>query len=608
MLRTALVATGPAGWNRNQRTAPFATDLGLIPPNPLQTPTHIYTPKYQSWHSLKAIEFEIMYNDRYLDMTPLEMIEYPLHGAALRATLPEFITILADNPNALYTLGPFRMTPVDMAMRRIDENFEIMRFICDQYSQSVSFSEQEVLAPLMYAATHLSAEAVYTIAKLCQEAMSTLFCVTGTSIYTAFLTPVLAMMARYSWKEDRIKYIIDNYREAIKVPSSNNITPLHCIAAKGGMTTIFKTVVAIWPEALEMVCDHTYYVAECEVVGNPVHTALIHNKCDGIINFITRCYKSALLIRDHEGRLAIHYAAEVGSFSVFKMIFDACPHTAEMHPTNGNTIAHRARHSKTYKYIYEKSPALFTMANNSGELPLHMASREGPLGEFKQIYYFFPGGVFIRTAGGYVSDMDTPAHYATYRQDGNADIILFISSTCPRALAIPNKNGALPLHLMLDELSSFRVNLSAIRSVHFAYPAAIKTKDNRGNLPLHYLLATTDLDDDRQINTVPTEDATSKFADCLRFLLREYPDAANCIRYAYSTNNWAEYVKRIILRVSPSLSPMGYRRLNWQHRRLFMMLSYGPVVMRPDKDFILKLRSLASNGPFDMMMEIVSYL
>jgi ankyrin repeat protein len=549
-----------------------------------------------------------MYPDRYLNMTPSEMIGYPLHGAALRATLSEFIIILADNPNALYTRGPYRMTPVDIAMRRLDDNFEIMMFICGKYPQSVSFSEQEVLIPLMYAASYLSAGAVYSIAKLCPEAMSKLFCVTGTSIFTAFSTPVMAMMARYSWKEDKIKYLIDNYRESIKVPSSNNITPLHCIAAKGGMTSIFKTVVAIWPEALEMVCDHTYYVAECEVVGNPVHTALIRQKCDGIINFITRCYKSALLIRDHDGRLAIHYAAEVGSFSNFKMIFDACPHTAEMHSTNGNTIAHRARHSKTYKYIYEKSPALFTVANHSGELPLHMASRTGSLGEFKQIYYFFPGGIMIRTAGGYVSDMDTPAHYATYREDGNTDIILFISSTCPRSLAIPNKDGALPLHLMLAELSSFRLNLSAIRSVYYANPAAIKTTDNYGRLPLHYLLATTDLDDAGQLDTVPTEDATSGFANSLRFLLREYPDAANFIRYAYSTNNWAEYVKRIILRVSPSLSPSEYRRLNWQNRRLFMMLSYGPVEMRPAKDFILKLRSLATNGPFDMMMEIVSYL
>jgi hypothetical protein len=221
---------------------------------------------------------------------------------------------------------------------------------------------------------------------------------------------------------------------------------------------------------------------------------------------------------------------------------------------------------------------------------------------------FSLGGVSIRTAGDYIADMDTPAHYATYREDGDAHIIGFISRTCPKSLAIPNKNGALPLHSMLAELSSFRLNLVAIRSVYSACPAAIKTEDNKGRLPLHYLLASSERGDYTLRHSMSAGDATSGFANCLRFVLKEYPDAVKFIQWSTSTDNWAEYVKRIILRIRPALSPRQFRRLNWQHRRMFIWLAYGTVSTNGQVHFILNLRNLATNGPFDMMREIVSYL
>jgi hypothetical protein len=162
----------------------------------------------------------------------------------------------------------------------------------------------------------------------------------------------------------------------------------------------------------------------------------------------------------------------------------------------------------------------------------------------------------------------------------------------PELARIPDSIGKLPLHAVVATSG----DLESARNIYEAYPEAIRTFTNYGWLPLHYAFA------DRSIF-----EATSADSDLVRFLLRQYPDAANMqlpeetvgavavvgdqwrssndrrpmlfTPYQLSVRNRScEYIQRILLRACPAADPQRLREMNYKERRQLMFLAFAACV------------------------------
>ena len=197
---------------------------------------------------------------------------------------------------------------------------------------------------------------------------------------------------------------------------------------------------------------------------------------------------------------------------------------------------------------------------------------------------------------------DLPLHVAIKREDASYMVICELLSKCPETAKTKDKNGDLPLFLACRRP---KVNVNVLRTLLQVYPSAahvkaygntalhhllqkgnssaenvkllisynpdaVRTPNNFGNLPLHYLCAS----ERPHILTV-------------RAVLDAYPkgityvnkSAETPIQRALSKNNDEAMRERIriMLRAScPSALSCGqlelFRQLNWEARRIIILL------------------------------------
>jgi len=193
---------------------------------------------------------------------------------------------------------------------------------------------------------------------------------------------------------------------------------------------------------------------------------------------------SALLIKDREGNLPIHYAV-------------------------GNSCLDVTR------FLLGKDPKTVEVKNSHGQLPLHTAMRwrENRRENVEFLVKLHPGGIGEKDNLG-----STPLHFlllcnaSSVLSDVKCDIELLklMVKKFPAGATIPTeKCGKLPIHIACETFCDESWQLLAQ-----AYPEGLKCQDSKGNLPIHLACKGKDICcDDKQS------------PEAFVHLIEAYPDA-----------------------------------------------------------------------------------
>ena len=151
--------------------------------------------------------------------------------------------------------------------------------------------------------------------------------------------------------------------------------------------------------------------------------------------------------------------------------------------------------------------------------------------------------------------------------------------------------------------------MEIVKLMYSAYPEAVSTISPGGCLPIHALLYRRN-----DGNDFPYENGFAM--NCFRFLLSKYPESVDITfeggdtlyRYAlrYGRHSCftreADRLKRLVLRVQPSLYPNTFMQLNYAARR--MALFVGCVAHTEDAVPTL-LRKISISASGDILFRLV---
>ncbi len=207
-----------------------------------------------------------------------------------------------------------------------------------------------------------------------------------------------------------------------------------------------------------------------------------------------------------ENDLPIHYACRYKSL-------DFCRYLIQMHPESVSI--------KQLHYFNEPKKR----DEGSLMLPFHLACKYGSLDLVQYLLELHPEALNEQTSGPN-HNSDRPLHLAASRDHSpdQMEVINFLLQRDINAVSKVGKNGNLPLH----RACMYRSGPAVIKLFQM-YPAAIRTKNTCGQLPIHLAMRTSD---------------ESNF-NGLSFLAQQQPDALSildncgmsCAHYACTSKN-----------------------------------------------------------------------
>ncbi|CAB9529572.1 ankyrin 3, node of Ranvier (ankyrin G) [Seminavis robusta] len=237
---------------------------------------------------------------------------------------------------------------------------------------------------------------------------------------------------------------------------------------------------------------------------------------DAIIEYLIREWPDSVYIPSTGGMLPIHMACCAGmSIESIQRLALHHPESLEMESSLGCPLhcASISPHTslETIQFLYEQYPKAIHCKSCRGDLPLHL-SIESKLVEVVQfLAEADPKCLLVSNKYGQL-----PIHTAAY-QGASLDILQCLASLCPESLQTKDNNGDIPLqqvachgdfsakqvleYLIANKgdfdpsclLHEFyrhkkRQNLELIRFVLEKVPESVRTKNDRGELPLHRVI------------------------------------------------------------------------------------------------------------------------
>ena len=267
-------------------------------------------------------------------------------------------------------------------------------------------------------------------------------------------------------KTDIVKYLTETKHCDVNIQNQKEESPLH-IACKEKKMEIIKYLVETKK------CDANVQNWKGE---SPLHIACQEYRID-IIKYLTETKKCDHDIQNQKGELPLHIACGWGNLKMARLV---CKCNMNTVTTTGDTPLHLALSSSSYcenrklvQFLVSKRECNFTIQNDEGKLPLHIACEKHLINIVKLVGNC---DVNARTKSG-----DTPLHIvcrrSTHCVNSFVPEIKYLVKERRCNLTIQNNNNELPLHIACEKYS--------IEVVRLIGECDVNAKTSSGDTPLH---------------------------------------------------------------------------------------------------------------------------
>jgi len=398
-------------------------------------------------------------------------------------------------------------------------------------------------------------------------------------------------------------------------------------------------IAAVRHPRIEVVrCLYNFYPRMAMAKDNdgdePLHYAARYSESVEMIRFLLQANPAATKVRGEGNLVPLQNALFNESeyrVAIVKVLLDADPSAASVLNSDGDTVFHLAINQECrvdlLQHLLAAYPQGLKVQNDIGYLPLHAAClmKDMPrsLENVELLLQHYPEAAKIPCIYGHIpahiaaessnhevlkavvsaypegllyacpeDNMNTPLIKAVI--NGNEDVVNYITTHYPDAVHVTNALGLNPMHFAAENDS-----VAIMKMIHRAFPEAICMPDASGRLPLHAYVQTHQ----EMFNEGGNE------AECLRFLLRVYPDAVAVadghgeapVALAMAENR---YLRRLLLRAQPEIFPEELRNLNYMNRKLGLFLAYAAINADGIPNIFSRLRASESH----LLRHALSYL
>jgi ankyrin repeat protein len=361
--------------------------------------------------------------------------------------------------------------------------------------------------------------------------------------------------ARYSESIEMIRFLLQANPSATKVKGESHLVPLQC---------------ALYNESEERL-----HIVKCLLDADPSAAKIINGDGDTALHLAVdqECGTELLsnLIKAHPD--AVMSQNDIGLLPLHVACYSK----------------HTVRAMETVNLLLQANPSSAKVAGATGHLPVHYAAEFSTSEVLESIISAHPAGLFHACSE---DNNNTPLIKAVTA--GNEDTVRYICKHFPQAVEVQNVHGLNPLHFAAEGES-----LSILRALHEVCPALIRQPDNEDRLPLMVFCEVHQ-------DVIHEND---READCLRFLLKQCPEAVQaknkqgeCSLSLCSGEN--SYLRRLLLRAQPELSPAELAEYNYAHRRMGMFLAFAAI----NADGIPNVFSRLRASEIHVLQHTLSYL
>ena len=267
-------------------------------------------------------------------------------------------------------------------------------------------------------------------------------------------------MAFQNGRTDIVQYLVEEKKCGFNVANNKGELPLH-LACKHRYS---KTIVQL----VSVGCD----VNRQDEAGNtPLHMACQNGSTD-IVRYLVEEKKCGFNVANNKGELPLHLACKrMYGKEIVQLV--SVGRDVNRQDEAGNTPLHMACQNGStdiVRYLVEEKKCGFNVANNKGELPLHLACK---CMYGKEIVQLVSVGCDVNRqdeAG------NTPLHIAC--QNGSTDIVQYLVKERKCDFNVANNKGELPLHLAC-KLKYYEI----VRLVSVG--CDVNRQDEAGSTPLH---------------------------------------------------------------------------------------------------------------------------
>jgi hypothetical protein len=320
-------------------------------------------------------------------------------------------------------------------------------------------------------------------------------------------------------------------------------------------------------------------------------------------------------IADNEGEMPLHIVCRSKGedrAALARELLVICPRSVAVRNNDGGLPIHiacvnRDPRSEEDCEVIHALLSVFkegaTVADDNGLLPAHLAAENATTDVMEALLAAYPDAVSVN-----VERHGLPIHLAAVRTDDGSSMVNLLHSRYPKG-AMNDDNGWLPLHS-----ASVFASFATLRAVYAIYPKAVEVPNKNGDLPLHLLLDNAR----RSLNNTTSDDVRT-----LQFLLKQYPAAVGIYNAAKERpydicyrRGWNSHIRRLLLRAYPECNPAELRELNYAARREALFLAFSAIPrLQPlftcaavSNVFVWKLRELVVCRDLSLFKNIVSFL
>jgi ankyrin repeat protein len=302
----------------------------------------------------------------------------------------------------------------------------------------------------------------------------------------------------------------------------------------------------------------------------------------------------AAAITGTDGDTALHMAAvQECELKLMERLVDAFPDAAKVQNDIGLLPLHTACYSKKslpiVQLLLRVYPEGAKVVSEAGMLPANIAAEYSSWEVLQEVLKAYPAAINMSCA----EDLNnTPLMKAVI--SGNEECVRFICDEYPHTISKTNIHGRSAVHLAAEG-----DNVEILRMLDDSEPRLITTPDREGKLPLHLFA-------DVHQEVIHEND---REAECLRYLLRRFPEAARMTDNAGNTplnlcNMENSFTRRMLLMADPTQGAAELRRHNYVARRMGVFLAFAAI----NADGIPNVFCNARSKDTQLLREILSYL
>ena len=293
--------------------------------------------------------------------------------------------------------------------------------------------------------------------------------------------PIHVAAGRRSKSLEFCRMLIEAYPGSERRATSGGHLPVHLACVRGAVATV-EYLYKLYPESVNVVDEDGKYPIQCVFLNrNDVTLDIVQLLVDTCPEFPR--------IANSDGLTPLHILCaneeldDSTAFDVLGLFLERCPDAARC-PMNYNAylpIHAAVVSSKSVEFcrmLIEAYPGSERIFTSGGQLPLHIACRQGRVATVEYLYKLYPESINVADGTGWY-----PIHYAMTRlKSGNPaiafEIVQFLLD-CNPSLASQKFSGKFPLVVVcgIGEVASSTVRNVAVKILHLlfdAYPEAIE--------------------------------------------------------------------------------------------------------------------------------------